>query len=231
MTTAITIHIKDLGAELRDLPKRDHLAVRSGIRRTLEYDAHRWIQWSIRGGGFGGRPAPRTEKPKKPKRPKPKSSVLRRIITKLSMILGTLRKLRGKPPRKEPPLKDACEPSEAPSYREPVDTGNYKDSWTGVMTPDGGEFYSAASPPVKAGVIELGRRPAPIPIRPLAEWVRRKLGCKDPKKALGIAIAISKTAAKTERKGLRVLERAHPKIAEALEKNVYRELKKARRRK
>ena len=96
------------------------------------------------------------------------------------------------------------------------------------MLEDGGLFYSSSRPPILAGVIEYGRRPAPIPIRPLADWVRRKLGCSDPKKAIGIAIAISKTAAKTERPGLHVLGRAHPKIAEALHKNVGRELRKVK---
>ena len=226
--TGLTIHIKDLGNELRALPARDLHAVRQGIRRTIEVDAHRWIQWSIRGGGFGGTPAPSPKKPKKQPRPVKKKGLLRRILTKLSTILGMKRQLKGKPPKKQ--AVDPCAPGEAPAYRAPVDTGNYKDSWVSLMTPEGGIFYSAASPPVKAGVIEYGRRAAPIPIRPLAEWVRRKLGCTDPKKAIGIAIAISKSAAKTSRPGLHVLERAHPKIAEALQKNVLREMKKARKR-
>jgi hypothetical protein len=44
--------------------------------------------------------------------------------------------------------------------------------------------------------IELGRKPAFIPIEPLQLWVKRKLGVTDEKEARGIAFAISKKAAK-----------------------------------
>ncbi len=224
--TVLTIQIGDLGAELRRLPARDVHAVRQGIRRTVEIDAHRHIQWSIRGGGMGGAPSPTVKLPKKPKRPPKKRSLLRKVLGKLQTILGMKRKAKGKkPPKKK---ADPCERREPPAYRMPIDAGDYAGSWVGMMTEGGGVFYSAASPPVKAGVIELGRRAAPIPIGPLAEWVRRKLGCSDPKRALGIAIAISKKAAKVPRPGLHVLGRAHPRIAESLQKNVRRELMKVK---
>jgi hypothetical protein len=69
-------------------------------------------------------------------------------------------------------------------------------------------------------VIEQGRRAAPIPIEPLAEWVRRKLGCKDPKRSRSIAFAISRHASKHARPGLYVLARAHPKISDAFFENL-----------
>ncbi len=228
----LTIGIADLGAELRRLPKRDQAAIRRGIQRTLEVDAPRWIQWSIRGGGMGGVPA-RTapKKPSKPKTPKPRAGLLRRVLSRLKTLLSRLRggRVPKKPGAGKMKPKDPCAPGAAPTgYRQPIDTGDYANSWKSEMLEDGGIFYNSGRPPIKAGVIEHGRRPAPIPIRPLADWVRRKLGCADPKRALGIAIAISKTAAKTPRKGLKVLERAHPKIVEAAHKNVDRELRKVK---
>lgn len=176
---------------------------------------------------MGGGAQPRPKKPPKPKKPKVKVRLLRRLVTRLGNALGIF---RGKKPKslKAQKAKDPCAPKDPPAYRKPIDTGDYARSWIHELTENGGAFYSAASPPVKAGVIELGRRPAPIPIRPLAEWVRRKFGCTDPKKALGIAIAISKVAAETPRPGLRVLHRAHPKISEAAKKNIEREIRRTR---
>ena len=66
--SAVTITLSQLGHELRDLPKRDKEALRRAIKRTVEVDAHRWIQWSINGGGRGGAPRPRPAKPAKPPR-------------------------------------------------------------------------------------------------------------------------------------------------------------------
>lgn len=110
-------------------------------------------------------------------------------------------------------------------YRKPVDTGNYRNSWKSEMLGDEGIIYSSANPAIKSSVIEAGRRPGFIPIQPLTEWVKRKLGVTDPKAARSIAFAISKTASKKPRPGLGVLERAHPKIVEALQKNMDRELR------
>lgn len=177
-----TVHVKDLSEELRRTMKGQVEAVQRGMSIASKVDVDRWIQWSLRGGGYAG------------KRP----------------------------------------------YRTPVDTGDYARSWKAEIMPMEVErgrvvgpgriiIYSAASPPVKAGVIEHGRRPAPIPIGPLADWVRRKLGVSDPGKAKGIAFAISRKASKRIRPGLEVLARAHPKIAEAVEKRVAAEMRKAAR--
>lgn len=111
----------------------------------------------------------------------------------------------------------------ASSDRVPVDRGFYKRSWRHERTPDGGFLYSTDG--VKAGVIEHGRRPAWIPIPPLAEWVRRKLGVRDERKARSIAFAIAITASRKKRPGLSVLSRAHPKIAEAARANIRRALR------
>lgn len=163
---AFIVPLDQLPEVLRAIPREDEAAIRRAIQRTVEVDAHRWIQWSIKGGGWAG-------------------------------------------------------PGE---YRQPVDTGDFKGSWRGVMTQEGGVIYASSSPPLKAGVIEGGRRPAWIPIEPLAQWVRRKFGEKDPDKAKSIAFAISRKASKVPRPGLGVLERARPKIMEALAENVAREL-------
>lgn len=223
----MTIEIAALGAELRRLPKRDREAARRGLRKTMAVDADRWIQWSIRGGGHpAAAPRPATRKPPRQNTPRKRRGPIQKLLKRL----GGLLKRRGKKPRGAGSQKPGagCARRDPPAYRTPVDTGDYARSWRWVQRGDSGMIYSAASPAVKAGVIEFGRRPAPIPIRPLAEWVRRKLGCNDPKKAIGIAIAISKTAAKTKRPGLHVLARAHPKIAEAALKNVQREMRKAK---
>lgn len=50
--------------------------------------------------------------------------------------------------------------------------------------------------PVEYGlVVELGRKAAPVPIKPYARWFQRKLGLS-PKEAIGAAIASSKKKAK-----------------------------------
>lgn len=226
--TIMVIHIAHVGGELRKLHARNEAAVHAAIRRTVEVDAHRWIQWSIRGGGRGGIPQPRTSKPAKQPRSqkKAKQALLSKVLSKLKGALSLFKRSKGTPKR---PAPDPCKPTPPPAYRVPIDRGDYANSWVGMKTPTGGVFYSAATPPIKAGVIEEGRRAAPIPTGPLAEWVRRKLGCNDPKKALGIAIAISKAAAKEPRPGLKVLARAHPKIAEALQRNLDKALAYANR--
>jgi len=158
------IAFKDIPAELRKVAEKDRKAAMRAVRRTLEVDAQRWIQWSIRGGNSSG------------------------------------------------------------NYRTPINTGAYANSWKHEMTSDGGIFYSTDG--VKAAVIEDGRREAPIPIVPLVHWIRQKLGETDVKKATRIAFAISKTAAEKAREGLKVLDRAHPKIFDAYVKNIESELKK-----
>jgi hypothetical protein len=218
----IIVPLADLEAELRALPRRDIAAIRLAIQRTIEVDAHRWIQWSIKGGGSGGQPAKRpTKGPKKRKRP----NIVRKVLKKLGGLLrrGKVPKVPAAPKKKE----DPCSRPPQQGYRQPVDTGDYKNSWKSQMLGEGGIFYSSPNPPIKAGVIEEGRRAAPIPIEPLALWVRRKFGCKDPNKARSIAIAISKAASKTKRPGLHVLRRAHPKIVEAMSKNLERELRRS----
>jgi hypothetical protein len=102
----------------------------------------------------------------------------------------------------------------------PIDTEDYLNSWRATRLRRGAIVYSVSNPRVKAGVIEKGRRPAWIPIQPLAEWVRRKLGIADTKKARSVAFAIAKTAKKYPRPGLRVVERARPDISAALKRNV-----------
>lgn len=222
---AVTLHIKDLGRELRAHQRRSRTAILRGIERTLRIDADRWVQWSIRGGGMGGAPSPVAKRPKRPRQEKPKRSRLRQVLQKLGNLLGIRKRKGAKPMVRRAKPKDPCDRKQPPTYRIPKYTGNYAESWAWEMTPEGGIYYSTATPAVKAGVIEHGRRAAPIPLQPLAEWVRVKLGCNDPKKAMGVAIAISKTAAKRPRPGLKVLERAHPKIFEAAVRNVERELR------
>lgn len=128
---------------------------------------------------------------------------------------------------KAPP--DPCVRRSPPFYRVPIDVGDYARSWRGLVQSDGtGLFYNDSSPPVKAGVIEEGRRPGRgIPIEPLAQWVRRKFGCRDPEKAEAIAMAISRRAKHHGRPGLKVLARAHPRIAKAQLVNLERSMRDA----
>lgn len=104
----------------------------------------------------------------------------------------------------------------------PVDTGNYAGSWVTEDLPDGAQIYSGASPAIKEAVIESGRRPAFIPIRPLADWVRRKLGEQDPKRARSIAFAISKKASQKARPAQQILAKANPEIVKAFKRNLKR---------
>jgi hypothetical protein len=225
--TTIVLGIADAPGELRAFPKREREAMIMAARKTIIVDAPRWIQWSIRGGGAGETPrataSPSEAKKAKGRRTPQKWGRLKKLVK--SLVGGRRRrvpKVKGSKPPKAP---GACTPRPAPSYRTPIDTGNYAGSWVAEATPEGAVIYSAANPPIKAGVIELGRRPGKgIPIDPLAEWVRRKLGCQDPDQARAIAAAISFHARKHGRAGLRVLRRAHPKIAEAMVRNVERQL-------
>lgn len=225
--TAFTIRISDLSAELRALPVRDREAMKRAARYTLEVEGPRWIQWSIRGGGAGAAPratATRAERRMRKKTPQGVGAVLRKAIKKLKVkILGKTSASRApKRPKRAPSPKRA-----APGgYRVPIDTSDYANSWVSEPTSDGAIMYSSPNPPIKAGVIELGRRAGKgIPIAPLEAWVQRKLGVKDPVQAHGIAIAISRHAKKHKREGLHVLGRAHPKIAEAMKRNMVREMK------
>ncbi|TAL46146.1 MAG: hypothetical protein EPN91_00830 [Salinibacterium sp.] len=112
--------------------------------------------------------------------------------------------------------------------QRPFDTGDYARAWAAEKTPEGAIFYSTASPAVKAGVIELGRRPGTgIPLDPLARWVKRRLGIHDESKARSIAFLISRKAKARGRRGLFILKRAHPKIAAAFAENLRRELHRA----
>jgi hypothetical protein len=242
----MTIALADLEEELCELPKRDQTAIKLAIRRTVSMDAYRWIAWSIKGGGIVDpqRPTAPPQQKTSPKRRRRQVSLLRRFLkmihTKLPPDVRRLLKLLGKsqrravpkiprppgaPPVVKPKPPGQCAGKPPPGYRPPVDTGDYAAGWKHEFTDEGGIFFSS-SPPEKAGVIEKGRRAAPVPIQPLQDWVMRKLGCKDPKVARRIAIAISKHKAKTPQPGLKVLERAHPKIAEALAYNVVREMRR-----
>jgi len=108
--------------------------------------------------------------------------------------------------------------------KRPVDTGDYERAWTAEKTEDGATFRSTATPAVKAGVIERGRRPAFIPIKPLSEWVRHRLGISDEKKAKSVAFAISVKAKRQKRPGLGIMKKAHPRIVAAFERNLQKEL-------
>lgn len=117
------------------------------------------------------------------------------------------------------------------SDRVPVDTGDYKRAWRVVRLPDRIEVVSFASPRVKAGVIELGRRPAWIPIAPLAEWVRRKFNVQDPDEARGIAFVISRAASRRRREGLGILAWVRPRLAAEVSRELERTLRTTKGRK
>lgn len=231
--TTIVLTIQQVPGELRAFPKRTREAMVMAARRTILIDGPRWVQWSIRGGGMTGAEAPRAtatpaevKKAKGRKTPQGWRKSLGKLRKAIGQIFGSSRPKVRKPraPRvKDPPPKPPFDPN---AYRVPIDTGDYANSWVAEPTDDGAVLYSAASPSIKAGVIELGRRPGKgIPIPPLQDWVRRKLGIKDPDEAKGIAIRISWQAKHHGRPGLHVLGRAHPKIAEAAVRNTVRQLK------
>lgn len=231
--------------ELRDLARRDREAVRRATMRTVHMDSMRWIQWSIRGGdssklpqsmaaliAFYAQVAMIGKKPPKPKTAKKPPTVWETVKKKVDEWFGSdkakSKRKRGPRPKKAKEEADPCMRRSPPLYRIPIDVGDYARSWKGVVEKDGTGFvYSDASPQIKAGVIEEGRKPAGIPIAPLAQWVRRKFGCKDPEKAEAIAINISRAAKHRKRPGLHVLGRAHPKISLAHAVNVERELRAA----
>ena len=214
----IIISIADLGNELRRLPRRNEAAILRAVHNTLAIDAYRWFDWSIRGGGLVAPPARTGTGPKKPPKAKIRVSLLGRIVKRLKGVLSLFRKKAKKPKAKKPPAPRGP----PPGYRVPVDRGFYAASGRHDLNEKGGMFYSADTPPIKVGVIEEGRRPAFIPIRPLVGWARRKFGL-GPDEAKSAAFAISTAASKTRRPGLHVFARMHPKIAEALHKNIDRE--------
>ena len=117
------------------------------------------------------------------------------------------------------------------SDRVPVDTGDYKRAWRVIRLPERIEVVSFASPRVKAGVIELGRRPAWIPLAPLAEWVRRKFNVQDPSEARGIAFAISRAASRRRREGLGILAWVRPRLAVEVSREIERTLRSTKGRK
>jgi hypothetical protein len=116
---------------------------------------------------------------------------------------------------------------EVPKKQRPFDTGDYKRSWKSEDTDDGAIFYSAATPAVKAGVIEHGRRPGKgIPQKPLLAWVQRKLRIKDVAKAKHVAAIISINAKRFGRPGLGIMKKAHPRMVAAFQANLEKELKR-----
>lgn len=230
--TVLKIAIEDWAAELRSIPKRDQEAIIKAAHLTAFVDAPRWIQWSIRGGGRAGSPiesGPARPRPRPRRRRGATSRVWASITKKFKKFLGGLK--RGSVPKVRKPRKPRKPGSSRrtpPAYRTPIDTGDYANGWTHLKRKDGAIVYSSSNPRVKAGVIEYGRRPGTgIPLEPLAAWVQRKLGVKDPKRARGIAYAISKKQREEGRKGLYVMMRARPKIIEAVKKNTVRMMKKA----
>lgn len=226
----LKIAIGALGDELRAVPKRDRAAIQRGAARTMSVDAYRWFDWSLRGGGARGTASASQppKKPRKPRKPRQAAGLLRKLLTRLRGLLDLFKGKRLPRVPKGLSAADPCARKDPPAYRVPVDTGDYANSGRHEVLEDGAIFYSATNPPIKAGVIEFGRRPAPIPIAPLQDWVRRKLGCTDPVRARGIAFAISKAAAKTKRPGLHVFERMRPPLEEAAYRNILRELRKIR---
>lgn len=229
MSDVITLGLKDVALHLRALSARNAEAILKATHRTAELDAMRWIQWSIRGGGrVSSRVRGRTSGVKKA-RPKGSSPSSKPTLGGEEGI-GQTKKSREPAVAGKVGKKKGKKRGSQGGYRIPIDTGNYAGSWRATRLKDGAEIWSAAAPQVKAGVIEEGRRPAPIPITPLARWVKRKFGVGDDEEARGIAFAISKYASKNRRPGLHVLARARAKIFEALKKNVERELERAARR-
>lgn len=224
--TTILVTIEQAPGELRAFPRRTREALILAARRTILIDGHRWVQWSIRGGGAGVVPRA-VASSEELKRSKGKTSqVWRKVLRKLVKVVGRISGKSkpavrtGRPPDKRPPAKGPG------GYRVPIDTGDYAGSWIAEPTETGAMLYSGASPAIKAGVIEKGRRPGRgIPIPPLKDWVRRKLGIKDPDEAEGIAVRISWAAKRHGRAGLNVLGRAHPKIAEAMVRNAVQQLR------
>lgn len=219
MPHVINLTLAEWGGALRRIPRADAEAVKRAIRRTAEVDAHRWIQWSLHGGGWGdGADEPSTGRhqateeerqaapPKRKKRPPDMGRLL-------------------KPKPAKPKKKTAKSASSESDYRIPVDTGDYKNTFRTDIDEDGNAVvYSAATPPIKAGVIEEGRRAGKgIPIEPLTRWVERKMGLQG-SAARAVAFLVSRKAAKHPRPGLHVLQRAHPKIAAALVANLRREM-------
>lgn len=227
--TEIKLDMSQLQAELKKLSyaegQKMKKAIDTATKKTVLIDADRWVQWSIRGGGWTGQVSVPTTK--KPRKAKPKGKKPPSLLSRLLAALGGRSSPRSKQPRA--PKKPAKPPTPKPPvpYRVPIDTGQYAASWRGHMVGDVGLFYAAARPPVKATVIEHGRRPGKgVPIDPLADWVKRKLGVKDRNKARSVAFAISKSIKAKGKHGLKVLERARPKILDAHIDNVERELKK-----
>lgn len=253
--TVHTISLPGLGPELRALSARTQAGVLAAVRATASVDAHRWIQWSIRGGGWGASEAPPPPPPPAPPRAKPpKGSGIGKALrvgakgllrgaargalpasARAALDLASAIKAASAPvppPKTFTPkaakLERAGIPKPPPGYRPPVDTGDFLNSWRAEDTPNGAVFYSAASPSEKAGVIEAGRRPGKgIPIAPLADWVRRKFGISDADAARAIAIRISWSAKLRGRAGLHVLGRARPKIEDALRSRVAMAIKNA----
>jgi hypothetical protein len=221
MSTTITISLLNLPDEYRRQAHRDIDAIRAAIRKVAHEDALRWIQWSIRGGGTG-QAIPRTTGTK-PRAEKGKAARPKKLKERGAAPKAGKGKDTGSSPQKRPRPK-----TEPPTYRQPIDTGDYARSFDATDTPNGAVIFSRAKPAIKVGVIEHGRRPAPIPPGVLVDWVRRKLHVKDPKEDLGTAIAISKAAAKKRRPGLKVLARARPKIKDAVHRAVYLAVARAR---
>lgn len=222
----VTLTPEQVPGELREVLRRQRHAIRVAIKRTLEIDAPRWIDWSIRGGDANKlQLQPTFPVPSGPQ----KSSRAGR--TPKARVAGVKRGKAPKGPSKVASKKSSASgcgaKPPAGGYRAPIDTGNYRQAWASSVDGDRGYFYSTASPIAKAVAIEVGRAPGPIPIEPLADWVRRKFGCSDPVRARAIAFLISRKASRQRRPALKVLERAHPKIAEAFQRNLVEALRAA----
>lgn len=109
----------------------------------------------------------------------------------------------------------------------PVDTGLYRSSWQTQKIADGHMQLGNSAP--HAPAIEFGTRPHKPPLAPLLAWAKRVL--KDPSQppnysaeVRGLAVGVQK---KIEREGQaprHVLTNAIPKIIDAVNEEVKREL-------
>lgn len=228
--TVYTIKASQWASSLKATTERDTQLLIKAARETAFVDAPRWIQWSIHGGNKDSAPADPTSTPPAPEKPATPAKRADKNKGQRAKVKQA-RKKSGKKATvkkgKKAKVKSAA--TSVPSYRVPVDTGEYANSWTPANIANGAEIYSASNPRMKAGVIELGRRPGKgIPIEPLAAWVRRKMNVRDLDAAKAIARKISWKAKKHGRKGLHVLGRAHPKISDAFHANAVKMLKRGR---
>lgn len=108
--------------------------------------------------------------------------------------------------------------AEVIARRAPKDLGNLKRSSHAEITPSGAQIVVDAP---HAGAVELGSRPHWMPLQPLLDWAKRKVGAAD---AYRFAKAVQMKIARLGTKPTYFVRKSLPALRAILKSEVEREI-------